>query len=87
MGREIKLGGGKMKHMLLYNRIRAILAKKRVFYVPDLNRICFAKDQLQCMSKYQKHDVVELRGFIKWSFILGLGKWRKSDKIGKFSKN
>jgi len=40
-----------------YGCVRALWSGKHVFYVPKLNRVCFASSVQQCRAKFLTHDI------------------------------
>lgn len=58
----------------LYRHFRALMKGQRVFWVPSLKRVCFAKNTEQCQSKFMKHSV-ERHGIISFFAYIFFNKY------------
>lgn len=56
--------------MTLTQLHHAFKAKKQVFFVPDLNRLCLASNEAQCLSKFTGYRVVKANLWLKVVFII-----------------
>ena len=49
----------KIKPKKYKDRLCAILHKKKVFFIPDLNRTVLAPNEKQCQIKFPKHKIIK----------------------------
>lgn len=75
--------------MELYNRIRAAIALKSIYYLPRLKKIVFAKDIEQCKSKFSEKDdnnIIKLNIFEYFVYVLtGTSKYPQK-KLDEYLK-
>lgn len=80
MDKELEMSMYVKYHMRrLYNNYRALIAGQKIYYVPALNRMCFASSIYQCRAKFiktrsrqanQYHRIIEPNIWFKIRFVL-----------------
>lgn len=54
----------------LYRSYRALRRGRKIYYVPDFDRLCFASSDEQCSRKFLRHKIVRPNWWMSVCFVL-----------------